>query len=384
MTMSDEVSKIRINHTTSVNLNDFADENEFDLSWPDVCGFVWDGALHVLIACAAKEDRQRRFTLFLRFHADGTFQNIDTTEEQRLALDWSSIVPTPEGLVLIPDTTLPPHPAEPVHIVFLPKTDDGFGPTRQIAIEHDLPLSQTPTGDPYGRNFHQETGRILHGGIVGKDFVVAAPFRMGNFKAVAILKIDAAFQTARWQASIAGQESSMVTRLGKMFRGPKKSALACGDLLTLHGDDYPRHAGFKSEPVWPLETCTDGTALFVFSRGAKESTKYGSFGTVLAQIDMAGRSSRSIFFEDYTESSKYQARKGAFVDGGRAFIMRSEFKATDPWNGGWAHVMVPDGKTTIIRPPRGWKDMHVLDLDGRVVWFWQEDADCVKISRAAW
>lgn len=287
--------------------------------------------------------------------------------------------------MLIPRRTRAPDLGAPIAITFLPVAQGVAGPSRPIAIEQDLPLSHRPGHGPYGRDLDQETGGILHGGEGGDGHVVALPFRTApEIRRLAFLKLDPTFRSARWQGSAGRQAPTMLGRLGRMFGGASPPSPALDDLVALHGGDYPVHPGFAAAPPWPLQVCTDGRRTTVFSRGAKDSTKHGAFCAVLAEIGEDGRITRPIYLEDHTASSRKHARKGLFVDGGRAFIMHSEYKATDPWNGGWALVRLADGDVTVLRPPRGFDDLEVLDVAGNAGWFRHSDAEGLKLSRLSW
>lgn len=334
-------------------------------------GMIWNGALYLLIWSYIRpenyldgpQDSQR---MLLRLTPDGMRETLQLDDALLRTLRDSSIMPTPKGWLLLPRDT---HHAtsDPIKICYLPATEAGLGPLRAVEIAQDLPLfRKDPQELPFYRGLTQETGRVLHGGPTAEGHIVALPFHTQLIRKVVFLKLDSDFRTGTWLPWLRRPASS--------FADLEAPALGFDDLLALDKADFPDFMGFDG-PVRPEQVSSDGDRLFVFSRGSKSGIKYGTPGTYLAEVGADGRADRRIFYEDHRSSSQNHARRGFFTDGGRSFVMQSEFASTDPWKGAWASVDLASGNVTLLPPPRGCKNMSPLDIDGRTGWFFRCEKD---------
>ena len=391
--MTQEVARLRLESATDIDFASFADPADFELrhtpmGGPRVKGFIWKDALYLLIECYGQGRLQKVNLALFRIAPDGSNENLGLEEAHLRAVARSSIVPTPAGLMLIPKSTWQGEVFDDiVSIKFIPSDGRAFGELREIAIEQDLPLWQRPQDEnPFFRDLDQETGEILFGHPMDDGFVVAMPFRTAaHVKSIVFLKLDGAFQTGKWQRWWAERDTSAVERLKRLLRTPRSVPLQFDDLLSLRGDDYPVLKGFSEHLVWPLEVMMGENGPIVFSRGANESTKHGAFGAVLGEIEQDGRIHRQIFFEDHTQSSKKHAFRGAFVNSGKAFLIHSEYKTTDPWGGGWAYIRLSDGQLTVLPLPRSYKGIQALDVEEHGGWFYRPDSEHgISIFRFTW
>lgn len=342
-------------------------------------GMIWNGALYLLAWSYIRPenglDRPRDWQrMLLRLTPDGMCETLELDDALLRMLSHSSIMPTPKGWLLLPRDT---HHStlDPINICYLPATEAGFGPLRAVEIAQDLPLfRKDPQELPFYRGLAQETGRVLHGGPTTEGYIVAVPFHTQLIHKVVFLKLDSDFRTGTWLPWLSRPTPSFTDRLKGLFGAAEAPALGFDDLLSLDKADFTNFKGFDG-PVRPEQVSSNGDRLFVFSRGSKSGIKYGTAGTYLAEVGADGRADRRIFYEDHRSSSQNHARRGFFTDGGRSFVMQSEFASTDPWKGAWASVDLASGDVTLLPPPRGCKNMSPLDIDGRTGWFFRREKD---------
>lgn len=314
-------------------------------------GLCWRDACYIMLSFRTPYGSEQDDDLALyKLTADGPAQRVTGPDGPGDLLTYHSIVPLPEGLVFVP-LQVP----EGVQTTLQYCAFDGHHMADPVALY----IQNDPAAAGF-RELTQESAQILYPTSEGMPIAAVPHARGGGDAGLAFLQIDTEAQMARWVTwPTTPQAKHHVT--------------------VLNADDYPKYSGYNEFEIEAQAVAMRGNTVQIMSRGGMgRSTKYGTPGTHLAELGVDGRTTRTLHYDDFSTgplAQKNQARQGQFVDHGRRFVMRSVYKATDPWKGAECLIDMETATPQVLTPPRGCKDMAMLDACGNTGWFWRAEKD---------
>lgn len=296
---------------------------------------------------------QKNGLRLVRLGKDGSVQAIAEPEGMEGLLIHHSIVPLRHGWLFVPKQVRANEAMTLRYSAF-----DGSHLSDPVTI----PISNDTPTELY-RKLSQERSDFCYPSNGGAP-VVAMPIAYGGETAgVAFLQLETDLSAAHWVDWPKGRRSGGGTQA----------------LVELHPDDYPKYSGYNGFAIEVQATAMRGDTPQIMSRGGLgRSTKYGTPGTHLAELGVDGRTTRTLHYDDFSTgplAQKNRAREGHFVKGGSSFVIRSVFKATDPWAGAECLVDLETAQLQVLDPPRGCKGMRLLDVQGDIGWFWRAEKE---------
>lgn len=235
--------------------------------------------------------------------------------------------------------------------VYLPRSGVNWGKPQSLQLAPDLPIRVT------SREFKKPVMPGRKG--IGRGDIIAWPVeaRTGDdensVKSVIFLKPDLSSGRLDW--CYWPNASKPKGLLGKVLGKGKSDTVPQGFVRPDPGS-FPLFKNDVSRMPNVLSACFDGTRLLIASDGATEVKKYGDRCAAVSEVNSNGSVSHlyleNFIAADRPDASKHHNYQARFVDRGRKVLLKSAYKATDPWNGSFALFDTQDRTLTACSGPK--------------------------------
>jgi hypothetical protein len=219
--------------------------------------------------------------------------------------------------------------------VFLPRDGKNWGKPQPLLVAPDLPIRVTSKG--FKKPVMPGRKGIGHGDIIAWPVEAGTGDDDTSVKSVIFVQPDPA--TARLDWSYWPRPPKPKGFLQRVL-GKDLSGTTPQDFIRPDPGAYPL---FKNE-IRPLPNLLSASfvddRLLITSDGATEVKKYGDRCAAISEVNSDGSVSHlyleNLIAADRPDASKRHDYQARFVDRGRKVLLKSAYKTTDPWNGGFA------------------------------------------------
>lgn len=177
---------------------------------------------------------------------------------------------------------------------------------------------------------------------------------------LAVLTLDPSALRAYWSPFLTDDGSRHNSSIG----------LAAEELIRLSADDFPRT--ISPQPFTPLinEALIRNGRVYIYTKGHRDSPKYGYDCSDIAQIGPNGRVVSRPFAQDYTKTGdeKKYGMEGRFTSSGQYCVLSSVYDSTDPWKGKQRLFDMDKSELIEVVMPRGYTKFRIVDHAGDHFW----------------
>lgn len=244
------------------------------------------------------------------------------------------------------------HPAGGETIAaFLPRKGMEWGEIQPLQVTPDLPIRMTSKG--------YEKPVMPGHKAVGRDGMIAWPVGAAtgspDTSVKSVIFVQPSLSDGRLDWSYWPQPSQAKSLLGRLFGGNKPAGTP-SDFVQPDPDSFPAFNHDVNRMPNILSAVFDGDQLLMTSDGATEVKKYGDRCAAISEIGPDGRVSHlyleNFIAADRPDASQHHDYQTRFVDGGNKVLLKSRYKSTDPWKGGFALFNVAEQRLMACSGPK--------------------------------